>query len=405
MTSHIKFNTPTDTSTVQRASGNTVHVYFGKACTGKTTTARAKYPGAYFKLFFESYDGYAGQSEMILDNVGVDKHSINRLLELFDLSSFVTTTQEACVPCLARTFILISPVSPSKWYRTASLNQRQDLQRRINYVHEFDAGQVHTWKGSDYFLSKERSLPMVRTLDEFVRTSDDALTATTIIETSPIIQPKTSNLVVTHTMIADPKLKRLVLEHVLLTRDARSVPDRDALPAWSDDDLINNYFTRRVGDTSDVDMVVEQHGDLSLIDIGHYGVRVRLTSVDRDRYTRQMRANSSFKKFEMLCEATKSLGMTATIYLLDNSTLKQMSLILVDTLTGRMWLFDHVHDNIDQLITQMYDRICEWLYHHNLVAKRVYLTMHFKTIDNIKPSLQPCVPISPSLVDIDIDPQ
>lgn len=197
---------------------------------------------------------------------------------------------------------------------------------------------------------------------------------------------------VTHPMANNQKLKRMVLEHVLMTRDARSVPDRKALPTcWSTDEFIDNYFMKSPTNTSDVDVVVGQHGNLNLIDMGHYGVRIQLNTADEDMHAKKMRANASFKKFEYLCKKATNLGMSASIYSLTDSNLKQMSLVLEDTQSGKMWLFDHVHENVDGLITEMYDRLCVWLYHHNLVNMVGYLTVYFKLFESNNPLPEPVV--------------
>lgn len=236
-------------------------------------------------------------------------------------------------------------------------------------------------------------------------TSENKATSTERNASTMIIQPKSSNLVVTHQLVADPKLKRMVLEHVMLTRDARNVPEPNSLPSWSDDDLYDNYFTKRSGDTANVDVVLEQRGELNLIDIGHFGVRIRLTLVEKEYYATKMRANASFKKFELLCQSRKSLGAAASFYTLANSDLKQMSLILEDAKCGKMWLFDQVHANIDELITQMYDRLYTWLHHHRFVSNSVYLTIQYKSVDDQPSSSHTQASKASSLLDHDVDHQ
>lgn len=221
-----------------------------------------------------------------------------------------------------------------------------------------------------------------------------------------IVQPKSAKIAVTHQLVADAKLKRSVLEHVLLTRDARRVPEPSSLPSWSDDDLYDNYFTKRPGDTATVDVVMEQRGELNLIDIGHHGVRITLTTAEKGYHATNMRANASFKKFELLCQSKNSLGASASIYMLANTNLKQMSLILEDAKCGKMWLFDQVHTNVDALITQMYDRLYKWLHHYHFVPNSVYLTIQYKSIDD-QPSSSSHVeaPKASSLLDHDVDHQ
>ena len=220
-----------------------------------------------------------------------------------------------------------------------------------------------------------------------------------------LIEPKSSKIAVTHQLVADSKLKRLVLEHVLLTRDARPVPEPSALPSWSDDDLYDNYFTKRPGDTATVDVVMEQRGELNLIDIGHHGVRITLTAAQKDHHATNMRVNASFKKFELLCQSNKSLGAAASIYMLANSNLKQMSLILEDAKCGKLWLFDQVHANVDTLITQMYDRLYTWVHHHRFISNTVYLTIQYKSIDD-QPSSSHTLATKPSsLLEHDVDAQ
>lgn len=193
---------------------------------------------------------------------------------------------------------------------------------------------------------------------------------------------KTSKVAVTHTIPALSKLKCMVLDHVLMTRDMRAVPNRQTLPKYSDDDLIDNYFARQAGATTNDDIVVEQHGDMCLIDIGHYGVRTSPSASKKDFYAKTMRANPCFKKFQLICDRSNNLGSSASIYTLIDSQLTQMTIILEDTQAGKMWLFDHVHVDLDQLITELYDRICTWLHKHQLIAPSVYLTIQFSDIDH-----------------------
>ena len=193
---------------------------------------------------------------------------------------------------------------------------------------------------------------------------------------------KTSKVAVTHTIPALSKLKCMVLDHVLMTRDVRAVPNRQTLPKYSDDDLIDNYFARQAGATTNDDIVVEQHGDMCLISIGHYGDRTSPSASKQDFYAKTMRANPCFKKFQLICDRSNNLGSSASIYTLIDSQLTQMTIILEDTQAGKMWLFDHVHVDLDQLITELYDRICTWLHKHQLIAPLVYLTIQFSDIDH-----------------------
>lgn len=134
-----------------RRDGVTVDLYYGLTGTGKSRLAYSEYPDAYRKASGPWWDGYAGESTVILDDFDSDFMPIGDLLRTLDRYPIRTPVKGGFVQLVANHFIITSNHLPSEWYPTAVQKRLDAVTRRIRHVIEFKDGTMTTHLSGNYF--------------------------------------------------------------------------------------------------------------------------------------------------------------------------------------------------------------------------------------------------------------
>jgi len=122
-----------------------VHVYWGKAGTGKSFKARHDYPNAWYMPRNSTnttwFDGYDGQENVIMDEF-YGWIPLQNMLEYMDETPITVPIKGSHVNWLCKNLILTSNAAPENWYAAAFLKNAEHkiaFMRRIENVLEFTA--------------------------------------------------------------------------------------------------------------------------------------------------------------------------------------------------------------------------------------------------------------------------
>lgn len=107
---------------------------WGKPGVGKSRYARDKYPGAFLKAQNKWFDGYAGESAIILDDH--DRDCLGHLLKIWmDHYPCTGETKGGTVPLLHRDFIVTSNKSIDELYEKDGADTIEAIRRRCKVIH------------------------------------------------------------------------------------------------------------------------------------------------------------------------------------------------------------------------------------------------------------------------------
>ena len=109
--------------------------FYGKTGSGKTRTAFEEFPKIYTPLSYKWWEGYEGQTEVLIDDFRKDWCKFHELLKLLDRYPFKVEAKGSHHQLMATTIIITAPYPPQYMYDT-----REDIEqllRRIRVVQEF----------------------------------------------------------------------------------------------------------------------------------------------------------------------------------------------------------------------------------------------------------------------------
>ena len=109
--------------------------FYGKTGSGKTRTAFEELPKIYTPLSYKWWEGYEGQTEVLIDDFRKDWCKFHELLKLLDRYPFKVEAKGSHHQLMATTIIITAPYPPQYMYDT-----REDIEqllRRIRVVQEF----------------------------------------------------------------------------------------------------------------------------------------------------------------------------------------------------------------------------------------------------------------------------
>jgi hypothetical protein len=113
-------------------------ILFGKPGTGKSSYAKLKWPGAYYKEPGMWWDNYCGQKVVICEEFNSTFFSINELKRLADNGILQLPVKNAFISFTAELMVLISnDVSVRDWYKSVSDDHVAAVERRIDGILRF----------------------------------------------------------------------------------------------------------------------------------------------------------------------------------------------------------------------------------------------------------------------------
>lgn len=135
-----------------RRAGVTCELYFGRTGTGKSRLADTRYPDAYRKTTGPWWDGYQGQSTVILDDFDGDFMPVGQLLRVIDRYPLDVPVKGSFVKLVANHFVITSNLLPAGWYPLIVDTARyQAIIRRLSTVVDFNYDPPLLTDGRDYF--------------------------------------------------------------------------------------------------------------------------------------------------------------------------------------------------------------------------------------------------------------
>jgi len=164
-----------------RRLGVTCELYYGDSGLGKSRLADTRYPNAYRKTDGHWWDGYSGESVVILDDFDGDFMSTAAFLRLVDRYPLQSQVKGGFVRNLATHFIITSNLLPNAWWPGVSRKRYEAIARRINKVLVFEKDcPVYEYDGHEYLVKdnyEHRSVVLPPwELEEMVRIMDEPST-------------------------------------------------------------------------------------------------------------------------------------------------------------------------------------------------------------------------------------
>nr|UBJ26263.1 replication-associated protein [Red panda feces-associated circular DNA virus 3] len=146
-----------------RRDGVVCHFYYGDTGCGKSRLASHLFPSAFPKGSGPWWDGYAGESEVILDDFDDAFMPIGDLLRLLDRYPLRTPVKGSYVQLVANTFIITSNHLPSEWYPDASPKRIAAILRRLKEITIFHSNgtDITTYKTAEYLNPQGTLMPPV----------------------------------------------------------------------------------------------------------------------------------------------------------------------------------------------------------------------------------------------------
>lgn len=119
----------------------TIKWYYGEAGAGKTKRAMEEAPKNDYYISMGNlkwWDGYTGQSFVILDDFRKDSCSFNQLLRILDRYPYRVETKGSSQWLRAKTIIITAPITPQEMYDSMESAQLKQLIRRIDEITAFN---------------------------------------------------------------------------------------------------------------------------------------------------------------------------------------------------------------------------------------------------------------------------
>ena len=115
-----------------------VYWYCGPTGSGKTRAAQSEAPDAYWKNCSDLWwDGYCGQSDVILDDYRCDFCKFSYLLRLFDRYPLIVQYKGGTVHFRAKRIFVTSPLRPDSMWDKRTPEDLAQLGRRITEIKQF----------------------------------------------------------------------------------------------------------------------------------------------------------------------------------------------------------------------------------------------------------------------------
>lgn len=129
-----------------RRDGVTVDFFVGPTGVGKSRLAYSLFPDAYRKASSKWWDGYEGQSVVVLDDFDSTFFPVGDLLRLLDRYPFRVEYKGGSTELLANHFVITSNLHPTAWYPELDERRRAAIYRRITRCLEFQSdGTIVEW--------------------------------------------------------------------------------------------------------------------------------------------------------------------------------------------------------------------------------------------------------------------
>jgi len=141
-----------------RRDGVSCDLFFGLTGCGKSRLAAHTAPDAFRKTSGPWWDGYAGESTVILDDFDSDFMSIGDFLRVVDRYPLRVPVKGGFVQLVANRFIITSNHLPAEWYPLAESRRLAAVLRRIDQVVEFLDGRTLTHSATNYFNPIQQNL-------------------------------------------------------------------------------------------------------------------------------------------------------------------------------------------------------------------------------------------------------
>ena len=125
----------------KRSWKTVVFWFYGPTGTGKSFAAMEYAKDAYWKMGGNKWwDGYDGQSDVIIDDYRKDLCTFNELLRLLDRYPLLVERKGGSMQFLAKRIFITSPFSPSGVWEGRIEEDLAQLMRRIEHVERFAPG-------------------------------------------------------------------------------------------------------------------------------------------------------------------------------------------------------------------------------------------------------------------------
>lgn len=115
-----------------RSTKSVVYVLYGPTGTGKSKYAMDEYPGAFWKPRDKWWDGYNGESAVVIDEF-YGWLPYDQLLRLLDRYPLLVEIKGGTVQFVAETIVLTSNKHPREWYDSTKCDYAP-LERRLDFI-------------------------------------------------------------------------------------------------------------------------------------------------------------------------------------------------------------------------------------------------------------------------------
>jgi len=117
-----------------------VYWYWGATGTGKSRACHEQYPDAFWYTEYGSgqwWDGYRGQSAVILDDIRPESFQYRFLLRLFDRYPLRVGIKGSTIPFTSNVIVVTAPKPPEEFFENYINEDIGQLTRRLKEVKQF----------------------------------------------------------------------------------------------------------------------------------------------------------------------------------------------------------------------------------------------------------------------------
>lgn len=172
-----------------RRDGVLVYYFYGAPGCGKSRLADHMFPNAYRKPPGKWWDGYDGESEVVIDDLDINDIPFGDLLRVLDRYPLRIEVKGGFVPLAATTFCITSNFRPNEVYPCVKPGRMRALLRRITQFWDFDSMSIYT--GDTVLDSTPTFLRSFVKPWETVTDSFGSLTVTDMVVDEPPLLPVT----------------------------------------------------------------------------------------------------------------------------------------------------------------------------------------------------------------------